>query len=88
CYPPPKNYKISSAFSYNFKLALTQIEGQPVEVLHPGDVALCPPGVKHWHGGSAGTTFAHIAINTNPEKTGLEWFDRISDEEYAELPTE
>jgi hypothetical protein len=21
--PPPKNYKISSAFSYNFKLALT-----------------------------------------------------------------
>lgn len=23
CYPPPKNYKISSAFSYNFKLALT-----------------------------------------------------------------
>ncbi|MEY8404900.1 hypothetical protein AALA54_16555, partial [Oscillospiraceae bacterium 44-34] len=26
CYPPPpKNYKISSAFSYNFKLALTFI---------------------------------------------------------------
>mgnify|MGYP002509843408 CR=1 FL=1 len=23
CYPPPKNYKISSAFSYNFNLALT-----------------------------------------------------------------
>ena len=26
CYPPPpKNYKISSAFSYNFKLALTVV---------------------------------------------------------------
>ena len=25
--PPPKNYKISSAFSYNFKLALTWIKG-------------------------------------------------------------
>ena len=23
--PPPKNYKISSAFSYNFKSALTEI---------------------------------------------------------------
>ena len=23
--PPPKNYKISSAFSYNFKLALTEL---------------------------------------------------------------
>ena len=65
-----------------------QIEGQPVEVLYPGDVALCPPGEKHWHGGSADTSFAHIAVNTNPELTGLEWFDRISDEEYAALPTE
>ena len=65
-----------------------QIEGEPVEVLYPGDVAFCPPGVKHWHGGSANTSFAHIAVNTNPEMTGLEWFDRISDEEYAQLPAE
>lgn len=65
-----------------------QIEGEPVQVLYPGDVAFCPPGVKHWHGGSANTKFAHIAVNTNPKLTGLEWFDRISDEEYAALPTE
>lgn len=56
-----------------------QMEGEPVQVLYPGDVALCPPGVKHWHGGSADTSFAHIAVNTNPELTGLEWFDRISE---------
>ena len=49
-----------------------------------GDVALCPPGEKHWHGGSADTSFAHIAVNTNPELTGLEWFDRLSAEEYAQ----
>lgn len=24
-----------------------QIEGQPVQVLYPGDVAYCPPGAKH-----------------------------------------
>ncbi|MDO5350964.1 MAG: cupin domain-containing protein [Lachnospiraceae bacterium] len=65
-----------------------QIEGEPVQVLYPGDVALCPPGEKHWHGGSADTSFAHIAVNTNPELTGLEWFDRISNEEYAGLPSE
>ena len=65
-----------------------QIEGEPVQVLHPGDVALCPPGVKHWHGGSLAGQFAHIAANTNPEKTGLEWFDRISEEDYAALPKE
>jgi len=44
--------------------------------------------VKHWHGGSSDTSFAHIAANTNPELTGLSWFDRISDEEYNQLPTE
>jgi Uncharacterized conserved protein, contains double-stranded beta-helix domain len=65
-----------------------QVEGGEVEVLYPGDVALCPPGVKHWHGGSADTEVAHIAVNTNPELTGLEWFDRISEEEYGQLPTE
>lgn len=52
---------------------------RPVEALYPGDVACCPSGVKHWHGGSAGSTFAHIAANTNPEYPGVEWFDRISE---------
>ena len=64
-----------------------QIEGQPVEILHPGDVAYCPPGVMHWHGGSADTQFAHIAVNANPELTGLTWLGRISEEEYAMLNT-
>ena len=65
-----------------------QTEGGEVQVLHPGDVAFCPPGVRHWHGGSANTEFAHIAVNTNPELTGLEWYNRISDKEYAALSTE
>ena len=61
------------------------MEGKPVQILHLGDVALCPPGVKHWHGGSADSSFARIAVNTNPELTGLGWFDQISDEEYRQL---
>lgn len=65
-----------------------QLRGGEVQVMHPGDVAFCPPGEEHWHGGSADTSFAHIAINTNPELTGLTWGERISDEEYAALPTE
>lgn len=64
-----------------------QEEGKPAQIIRKGDVVECPPGVKHWHGGSADTSFAHIAANTNPEQTGLEWFDRISDEEYSQLPT-
>ena len=62
-----------------------QLPGQPVQVMRPGDVALCPTGVKHWHGGSADTEFAHIAANANPDKPGVQWLDRISDEEYKAL---
>ena len=65
-----------------------QIEGQPVEVLHPGDVAMCPPGVKHWHGASHNSRFAHLAANTNPDKPGVEWFDMLSKEQYDMLPKE
>ena len=62
-----------------------QIEGEEVQVLHPGDVAFCPPGVKHWHGGSLSDDFAHIAANTNPDRPGVEWFDMLSEEDYAKL---
>ena len=65
-----------------------QIEGQPVEVMHPGDVCKCPPGVKHWHGAAPGSRFAHLAANTNPDRPGVEWFDFISEEEYNKLPKE
>ena len=65
-----------------------QIEGQPLEILHPGDVAFCPPGVKHWHGATAKTKFAHLAANANPDKPGVQWFDRLPLDEYNKLPTE
>lgn len=63
-----------------------QIEGQPVEVLYPGDVAKCPPGVKHWHGAAPDSWFAHIAIGTNPVIRGFEVFDFIPETEYNALP--
>lgn len=65
-----------------------QIEGQPVEILHPGDVAMCPPGVKHWHGATPGSRFAHLAANSNPDRPGVEWFDLLPEEEYNNLPKE
>ena len=50
-----------------------QIEGQPVEVLHPGDVVMCPPNVKHWHwlhskwNSSAGSFLNHVYRQPLPE---------------------
>ena len=66
-----------------------QIEGQPVEVLHPGDVVMCPPDVKHWHGAAPGARFAHLAAGTNPDKPAVVWTDEmLSKEEYDKLPKE
>lgn len=62
-----------------------QIEGEKVEVLHAGDVAFCPPNVMHWHGATSDSIFAHIAANTNPGKDGVEWGERLSEEEYGHL---
>ncbi len=52
-------------------VGLYQEEGKPAIIIRKGDVAFCPPDHKHWHGGSLYGTFAHIAINTNPEKPGV-----------------
>ena len=66
-----------------------QIEGQPVEVLHPGDVVMCPPNVKHWHGAAPNSRFAHLAAGTNPDRPAVVWTDEIlSKEEYDKLPKE
>jgi len=65
-----------------------QIEGEPVEILYPGDVAMCPPGGKHWHGATADSWFAHIAVGVNPNIRGMEWLEPVTDEEYSSLPTE
>lgn len=64
-----------------------QIQGGEVEVLHPGDVAFCPPNVMHWHGASATSSFAHVAASTNPENSAVNWTsERLPQEEYENLP--
>ena len=65
-----------------------QMRDGKVEVLIPGDVAFCPPGCTHWHGGGKDSTFAHIAVTTNPDRAAVTWFERISEEERAALPAE
>lgn len=65
-----------------------QKQGGKVEILHPGDVAFCPPEITHWHGGSLYGTFAHIAINTNPDRPGVTWYEMMTEEEYKALPKE
>jgi quercetin dioxygenase-like cupin family protein len=59
-----------------------QEKGNPVQLLHKGDVVNILPGVEHWHGASPDSEFTHIAINTNTQQGIVVWLERVTDEEY------
>lgn len=63
-------------------VGLTQEWGKPVREIRPGDVVWCPPGVKHWHGASAGAAMTHLAITGNVEERNVTWMEKVSDEQY------
>lgn len=60
-----------------------QIKGEKPQILHPGDVVYCPPGVVHWHGAAPGSKFAHIAISPE-DNHEVTWYD-FPVKEYAAL---
>lgn len=62
-----------------------QIKGKPVQILHAGDVAKCPPNTLHWHGAAPGSRMAHLATNTNPERKGVVWYKPISKKQYDKI---
>lgn len=59
--------------------------GKPARKLHPGDVVNIPANVKHWHGATAGSWFAHLAISPDGEDISNEWLEPVDDEAYAKL---
>jgi quercetin dioxygenase-like cupin family protein len=63
-----------------------QMAGRPVEILHAGEVAVCPPGVRHWHGAAPNSRFAHLAANGKRGKQGVKWYDMLTSAEYRSLP--
>lgn len=64
-------------------LGLTQEWGKPIQEIRPGDVIICPAGIKHWHGASANKSMTHIEINEADEAGKIvEWMEPVSDEQY------
>jgi len=61
---------------------LTQEWGKSVQVLRPGDVVWCPPGVKHWHGASPTKAMTHLAVTGTLEGKNVNWMEKVSDEQY------
>ena len=63
-------------------VGLTQEWGKPVEVIRPGDVVWCPPGVKHWHGAAPSTAMTHMAVTATVDGKNVNWMEKVSDEQY------
>jgi quercetin dioxygenase-like cupin family protein len=61
---------------------LIQQWGSPVQEMKQGDVVWIPTGVKHWHGATATTGMAHIAIAERLDGKTSDWMEKVSDEQY------
>jgi quercetin dioxygenase-like cupin family protein len=56
--------------------------GGPIEEIRPGDVVWIAPGEKHWHGAAPTTAMTHIAIQEYLDGKGVDWMEKVSDEQY------
>jgi quercetin dioxygenase-like cupin family protein len=59
-----------------------QLEGGPVQDIHPGDVVWFAPGEKHWHGATSTTAMTHIAIQEKLDGKVVDWLEHVTDEQY------
>jgi quercetin dioxygenase-like cupin family protein len=53
--------------------------GEPAQEADAGDAIVIQPGEKHWHGATAGSRGAHLAVNVN---AATNWMEPVTDEQY------
>lgn len=54
----------------------------PIKTVNPGDTIFFPANEKHWHGATAATGMAHIAVTEMVEGKNVDWFEPVSDAQY------
>jgi quercetin dioxygenase-like cupin family protein len=65
-----------------------QCSGAPKREIRVGDVVVCPPSEKHWHGATATTGMSHIAIQEALGGKVVDWLEKITDEDYLAAPSQ
>lgn len=56
--------------------------GKPMQEIRPGDVIICPPGVKHWHGAAPTSAMTHLAVTGSVDGQSVQWLEKVLDEQY------
>lgn len=54
--------------------------------IRAGDVVWCPCQRRHWHGATASTAMAHVAIAEALDGKSVEWMEPVTDEQYLAGP--
>jgi quercetin dioxygenase-like cupin family protein len=64
-----------------------QMQGEPVQILLPGDTVIIPPDAKHWHGAAPDHMMSHLAMSESNEKgQATTWLEPVSDADYTKAP--
>lgn len=64
-------------------VGLVQEWGKPMQEIRPGDVIVCPPGVKHWHGAAPTSAMTHLAVTGSVDGKSVQWLEKVTDEQYS-----
>ncbi|MCV6593097.1 MAG: cupin domain-containing protein [Silicimonas sp.] len=59
-----------------------QLDGEPRQVIRPGDIVWFPPNRRHWHGATATSAMTHLAIAESLDGSRVTWEDHVSDADY------
>ena len=59
-----------------------QARGGERREIRAGDVVWTPPGVEHWHGGTADHAMTHTALQGAVDGEVVNWLGPVSDAEY------
>lgn len=62
-----------------------QEEGKPAQEILPGTVIHIPANVKHWHGATKDSWFAHLAFEIPGDSCENIWFEPVEDKVYDSL---
>jgi quercetin dioxygenase-like cupin family protein len=63
-----------------------QCEGEQRQEIRTGDIVLCEPNRRHWHGATADSPMSHIALQEALDGKVVTWMEKVSDEEYLAEP--
>ncbi len=65
-----------------------QCSGALKREIRAGDVVVCAPGEKHWHGATATTGMSHIAIQEALDGKVVDWLEKVTDADYLAAPSQ